>query len=158
MGTMDWRRKRNNLLVPSLSFKHLAVRGFLFCFHSCAPKREQRATFFTSSRVCRDIFFFFPNPPFACVEARRRRTIHNETTAREALFALGLKRRGKEATKAMCKTFNQVDKKHEENWSFWRQLCQISRFRATRWILRRCCFLSCYWTPNQSALKKNGAQ
>ena len=37
-------------------------------------------------------------------------TRHNETTAHEALFALGLKRRGKEATKAMCKTFNEVDK------------------------------------------------
>ena len=45
-------------------------------------------------------------------------THHNETTAHEALFALGLKRRGKEATKAMCKTFNEVDKKQEENWSF----------------------------------------
>ena len=51
--------RKRSWCVLSLSFKHLAVRGFLFCFHSCAPKREQRATFFTSSRVCRDIFFSF---------------------------------------------------------------------------------------------------
>ena len=148
--------RKRSWCVLSLSFKHLAVRGFLFCFHSCAPKREQRATFFTSSRVCRDIFFLSKSS--FCMPGGSKTTHHNETTAREALFVLGLKHRGKEATKAMCKTFNEGEKKHEENWSFWRQLCQISRFRATRWILRRCCFLSCYWTPNQSALKKKGAQ
>ena len=37
-------------------------------------------------------------------------TQHNKVIGREALFALGLKRWGKEVVKAMCKTFNKVDK------------------------------------------------
>ena len=108
MDTMDWRRKRNNLLVPSLSFKHLAVRGFLFCFHSCAPKREQRATFFTSSSLSRHLLFLSKSS--FRMRGGSDTTQHNKVIGREALFALGLKRWGKEVAKAMCKTFNKVDK------------------------------------------------
>ena len=100
--------QKNNLLVPSLSFKHLAVRGVLFCFHSCAPKREQRATFFTSSSLSRHLLFLSKSS--FRMRGGSDTTQHNKVIGREALFALGLKRWGKEVAKAMCKTFNKVDK------------------------------------------------
>ena len=100
--------RKRSWCVLSLSFKHLAVRGVLFCFHTCAPKREQRATFFTSSSLSRHLLFL--SKPSFCMPGGSDTTQHNKVIGREALFALGLKRWGKEVAKAMCKTFNKVDK------------------------------------------------
>ena len=105
--------RKRSWCVLSLNFKHLAVRGFLFCFHSCAPKREQRATFFTSSSLSRHLLFLSKSS--FRMRGGSDTTQHNKVIGREALFALGLKRWGKEVAKAMCKTFNEVDKNMRQN-------------------------------------------
>ena len=100
--------------------------SLLFSF-MCAKERAKSNFFHFIASLSRHLLFLSKSS--FCMRGGSDTTRHNETTAREALFALGLKHRGKEATKAMCKTFNQVDKKHEENWSFQRQLFKSLGFR-----------------------------
>ena len=108
MDTMDWRRKRTTCSCRAWASSTLLFEAFSSVFIH-VRQRESKEQLFSLHRVCRDIFFFFPNPPFACVEARTRRNT-KKVIGLEALFALGLKRWGKEVAKAMWKTFNEVDK------------------------------------------------
>ena len=144
--------QKNNLLVPSLSFKHLAVRGVLFCFHSCAPKREQRATFFTSSSLSRHLLFLSKSS--FRMRGGSDTTQHKKSDWSRSFVCPWTKAMGKRSCQSNVKDIQRSRQKHEANWwSFWRSLFQNSRFWAVALRFRRSKFCFAVW----SAMKRRKA-